>query len=85
MVTQLVAEHPVRWFETNEDGMLVAFTQLERPEQLQDQSTFQVWNLARVAALNPWLEEFLLTAQTGDYASYVEGQGWTVGRLEDLD
>ncbi|OYN90351.1 hypothetical protein CGZ91_09335 [Parenemella sanctibonifatiensis] len=85
MVTQLVADYPVRWFETNEDGMLVAFTQLERPEQLQDQSTFQVWNLARVAALNPWLEEFLLTAQTGDYASYVEGQGWTVGRLEDLD
>lgn len=82
VVVKWLATHAVRWIECNERGRFVAFTQLEKPAELQDQANFEVWTLDRVVARNPWLEEFARTARTGDYASYDDAnERWIVGRL----
>lgn len=82
IVSKPLAEHPVRWIECNERGRFVAFTQLEKPEELNDSDNFEVWALDRLVARNPWLEGWARTAQTGDYASYDDRvDGWLVGKL----
>lgn len=76
--------HHARWIECDERGRFKAYTQLEKPAELQNQDNYELWTLDRFVSLNPWLDEFVRTARAGDYASYGEPGGWRVGRLEDL-
>lgn len=82
LVSKLVWEAPVSWIECDEHGRLAAFTQTETQAQLDDVNMLEVVSLARVLTLNPWLQEFTLTATSGDFACY-DGAlgGWVNGRL----
>lgn len=80
LVTKHVWNQPIGWIEKDEDGRFRATTQTETEAELNDPQFLEIASLTRVIALNPWLEQFALSAAPRDFATFDKnGQFWFVG------